>query len=162
MTTARTDLVYISIFRAAFELGHHEGFALLEILHVPGFCFWRNNSGRNGQQEGFPARQCFIWWSARRANSRRLTDGSDHYRRILNVAWQSFDCSLVLSCSFSYAESFVIFLRNKACVGLKKIIRQSSIWNIRMNAIFERSKRKRILHENTARTSRRTKSELLP
>ncbi len=120
-----------TFFRADFELGRYECFVLLrlilklEMMHIPGFlkfCFSRNltvgrNDGeRNGQLEGYSTRQCVFEDLQRCANSKWLTNGSDHNRNNNSSLWP--DCTLLFPCSNSYAKSFVICLRNKSMFTL--------------------------------------------
>ncbi len=94
-------------------------------MHITGllkFCSSRNlTSGRNkgertGHLEGYSSRQCAFEDLQRCATSRWLTDGCEQKLKLLDVAWQCPDYSLLFPCSSSFAESFVTCLRNKAHV----------------------------------------------
>ncbi len=47
---------------------------------------------------------------------------AQHKLKLLDVAWQYPDCSLLFPCSISFAESFVTCLRNKAHVYLLNLL----------------------------------------
>ncbi len=84
-TSSTKNLLHF--LRTTFELSRHERFALrrlitkLDMIHILGFCSSRNvtsmwkNSERNGQLEGYSARQCTFEYLKRCAKSRWLMDG---------------------------------------------------------------------------------------
>ncbi len=114
---------------AAFELGRRKRFAIrrfitkLEMLHIPGFLKFyssrhltseKNNGKRNSELEGFSARQCTFDDFQRYANSRWLTEGTDHNRNNNFSMWPAH--SLLVHCRNSIAQSIVVCLWNKAHV----------------------------------------------
>ncbi len=109
------------------------------MVYIPGFLKFsssrnltsgRNNCERNEQLEGYSARQCDfedLQWCA---DSRWLTNGSDHNRNYNFSMWPDNDLPILLfPCSNLFTESFVTCLRNKAHVYtfsyLKQIIQRS-------------------------------------
>ncbi len=94
------------------------------MLHIPGFLKFcssrnltsgRNNSERNGQLLLETMR---FWWSptVRQSKLAARRMWAQKKLKLLHVAWQWSYYSLLFPCSSSYAESFVICLRNKAYV----------------------------------------------
>ncbi len=90
-------------FRSAFELGHHEWFALRrlitkkEMLHIPGFL--KFCSSRNLTSGGATVKEMDIWKATPRDNvlleisngapiSRWLTDESDHNKNYNFSSWR--------------------------------------------------------------------------
>ncbi len=97
----------------------------------------RNNGKINGPLEGYSARQCVLEDLQRCANWRWLTNGSDHNRNNNFSTWS--DNVLLFPCSNSFAESFVICLRNKAHVYLLKLLTYNSV-NMAFSSWAEKSR----------------------
>ncbi len=124
--------IYSLFFRAAFELGRHEWFALrrlitkLEMLHIPEFLNFcssrnltsgRNNGRRNGQWEGYSTGQYVFWRppTVRQFKMAPITTEIITPRYGLTMFWLFSVISLQYFLRWEFRN---IFLRNKACVYL--------------------------------------------